>query len=208
MTVSIPPLTLKSSTPQTNVTSYSTNSDDNPILDQFAFLLPNLSQDELAALSIMTLDRAFEPEATEVEHHLCHTQTFYKCTSLVQDLSQAGKVALVRSITEQLAVSLGIAPAADKSTAPNLPPVPPPHSKNAWGQLSLEHAITFSKAGLLDPAVLAWAYPSHALQMLPQEMLTTATERFPDLLAALQSQWHPQQAPSLHHEAINDANPR
>ena len=192
MTVSIPPLTLKSSAPQTNVTSYSTNSDGNPILDQFAFLLPNLSQDELAALSIMTLDRAFEPEATEVEHHLSNTQTFYKCTSLIQDLSQAGKVALVRSIAEQLAVSLGIAPDDEKPTSPNLPPVPPPHPENAWGQLSLEHAIAFSKVGLLDPAIIAWAYPSDALQMLPQEMLTTATERFPDLLAALQSQWKPQ----------------
>ncbi|MGR3279388.1 hypothetical protein ACSYAD_30440 [Acaryochloris marina NIES-2412] len=192
MTVSIPPLTLRASTPQTNVTSYSTNSDDNPILDQFAFLLPNLSQDELAGLSIIALDRAFEPEATEVEHHLCNTQTFYKCTSLIRDLSQAGKVALVRSIAEQLAVSLGIAPDADKPTSPTLPPVPPPCSENAWGQLSLEHAIAFSKAGLLDPAIIAWAYPSHALQMLPSEMLTTATERFPDLLAALQSQWKPQ----------------
>lgn len=207
MTVPIPPLTLKASAPQTNVTSYSTNSDDHPILDQFAFLLPNLSQDELAALSIMTLDRAFEPEATEVEHHLCNTQTFYKCTNLVQDLSQSGKVALVRSITELLAVSLGVAPVADTSAAPTLPPVPPSHPENAWGMLSLEHAIAFSNAGWLDPAILAWAYPSQALQILSPEMLAAATQRFPGLLEVLRARWN-QINPPLHHEVTNDANPR
>ena len=197
MTVSIPPLTLKASAPQTNVTSYSTNPDDQPILDQFAYLLPNLSQDELAALSILALDRAFEPEATEVEHHLCNTQVFYKCTSLIWQLSQPGKVALVRSITELLAVSLGIVPVADQSTAPTLSPVPPPHPENAWGQLSLDHAIAFSKAGLIDPAIIAWAYPSRSLQTLTPEMLADATKRFPELLEVLRAGWnHLNPAPS------------
>lgn len=189
MTVSIPPLTLNASAPQTNVISYSTNPDDYPILDQFAYLLPNLSQDELAALSIITLDRTFEPEATEVEEHLCNSQVFYQCTSLIWKLSQPGKVALVRSITELLAVSLGIVPVADQSTAPTLPPVPPPHPENAWGQLSLDHAIAFSKAGLIDPSILAWAYPSRTLQTLSPEMLAAATERFPEMLEALKPDW-------------------
>ena len=103
----------------------------------------------------MTLDRAFEPEATEVEHHLCNSsRPSTNALCLIRDLSQAGKVALVRSITELLAVSLGIAPVADTSKAPTLPPVPPPRPENAWGQLSLEHAIAFSRAGLARPSNL------------------------------------------------------
>ncbi|MGR3278492.1 hypothetical protein HRE53_30980 (plasmid) [Acaryochloris sp. 'Moss Beach'] len=74
MTVSIPPLTLKASAPQTNVTSYCTDSADHPILEQISSLLP--------------------------------------------DLSQAGKVALVRGVAELLAVSLSLPTQPHEITLP------------------------------------------------------------------------------------------
>ena len=74
MTVSIPPLTLKASAPKTNVTSYSTDPEDLPILEQISSLLPNLSQ--------------------------------------------AGKVALVRGVAELLAVSLSLPSQPQEITLP------------------------------------------------------------------------------------------
>ena len=74
MPVSIPPLTLKASAPQTNVTSYSTNPEDLTILEQISSLLPNLSQ--------------------------------------------AGKVALVRGVAELLAVSMSLPAQPQEITLP------------------------------------------------------------------------------------------
>lgn len=63
-----------------------------------------------------------------------------------------------------------------------LPPVPSRHPENAWGQLSLEHAIAFCKAGLIDPAIIAWLYPTSTLDALAPEILVASTENFPVLM--------------------------
>ncbi|MGR3279605.1 hypothetical protein ACSYAD_31560, partial [Acaryochloris marina NIES-2412] len=60
MTISFPLPTLKASTPKTNVTSYSRNPADHPTLEKLSNLLPNLTQDALASLSIIALKEGYE----------------------------------------------------------------------------------------------------------------------------------------------------
>ncbi|WP_041661154.1 hypothetical protein [Acaryochloris marina] len=83
MTVSIPPLTLKVSAPQTNVTSYSTNPEDLPILEQISSLLPNLSQAGKVALirgvsELLAVSMSLPTQPKEITLSLHHEATYDK----------------------------------------------------------------------------------------------------------------------------------
>ncbi len=116
MTINFPLPTLKA---QTNVTSYSRNPADHPTLEKLSNLLPALTQDALASLSIIALKEGYEPVVVQVDYG-CGCNIFNRCIELIQELSQAGKVALVRSVAELLAVSLSLPTQPQEIT---LPPV-------------------------------------------------------------------------------------
>jgi hypothetical protein len=183
MPVSFPLPTLKTSS-QKNLVSYSTDDKDLPTLEKLSAVIPRLSQDERVGLAIAALNEGFEPDTMDVDFGII-AAPFDRCIELIQDLSLPGKVALVRGLSELLAISLGIVPS--RSSSPNLPPVPPLHPENSWTQLSLENAIALSKAGLIDPAVLAWLYPYRTLQTEALWVLVQATKNFSVLLEALES---------------------
>ena len=64
MTISFPLPTLKG---PTNITSYSTNPKDLPILEQLSSRLPSLTENALASLSIIALKGGYEPVAVQVD---------------------------------------------------------------------------------------------------------------------------------------------
>jgi len=114
MTISFPLPTLKA---QTNVISYSTNPADHPTLEKLSNLLPALTQDALASLSIIALNEGYAPAAVQVDYgYSCNI--FNRCIELIQDLSKDGKVALVRGIAELLAVSLSLPSQPQEITLP------------------------------------------------------------------------------------------
>lgn len=104
MTINFPLPTLKA---QTNVISYSRNPADHPILEKLSNLLPALTQDALASLSIIALNEGYAPVVVQVGYG-CGCNTFNRCIELIQDLSKDGKVALVRGVAELLAVTLSL----------------------------------------------------------------------------------------------------
>jgi hypothetical protein len=66
-------------------------------------------------------------------------------------------------------------------TFPSLPPVPPPHPENACGVLSLQNAISFAKAGHMNPAILLCVFSLRSVQAVAPDLLVQAVEQFADL---------------------------
>lgn len=188
MPVPVPPLTLKASVPQTNVTSYSTDPEDHPILEKLSSLIPRLVQDDLAALGIVALNEGYEPDTVYVDFNICGSSIFNQCIEIIQDLSRPGKVALSRCILELLAVSHITPGIADKPVLPTLPPVPPSHPENAWCLMSIEDAIAFARSGRLDPAILILQFSSQSLQVIPDDLLVAANDNLPGLMEVLKGE--------------------
>lgn len=84
--------------------NYSVNPTDDPILDQIAIHLRGLSREQQAALVVAALYEGYEPCAVAFDYSCCPSRQFDECVTLLQHLSLPGKLALVRAITEQLAV--------------------------------------------------------------------------------------------------------
>jgi hypothetical protein len=113
------PLPTPSGLSPPNLISYATDPSNHLILNQISSVLSRLSQDELAGLSIAALNEGYEPDTMFVDFSLTGSRAFDQCIQHLQDLSLPGKVALVRSIAELLAVSIGFMP-----NSPSLPPAP------------------------------------------------------------------------------------
>ncbi len=87
-----------------NLTSHSLNPKDEPTLQQLEIYLQYLSQDKKASLAIAALYEATEPSAVDFDHVCDRCPKFNKAITLLQDLSHLGLLAVVRAITEELAV--------------------------------------------------------------------------------------------------------
>lgn len=83
---------------------YSINPSDDPILNQIAGHLGRLSNEQQAALAVAALYEGYEPCSVAFDYSRCPSRRFEECVALLQQLSLPGKLALVRAITEQLAV--------------------------------------------------------------------------------------------------------
>lgn len=83
---------------------YSTNREDEPILNQIAPRLWCLALDHQIAVAIAALYEAYEPDAISFDYDRYPSRCYDKCIELIQLLSKSGKLALCRAITEHLAV--------------------------------------------------------------------------------------------------------
>jgi hypothetical protein len=88
----------------TMVSQYSTNPTDDSILNQIATHLERLSREQQAALVVAALYEGYEPCSVAFDYSCCPSRQFEECVALLQRLSLAGKLALVRAISEHLAV--------------------------------------------------------------------------------------------------------
>jgi hypothetical protein len=86
------------------LTSHSLNPKDEPTLQQLQNHLEHLSQDKKAAIAMAAIYEATEPSAVDFDHVCDHCPKFNKAIALLQDLSKPGLLAVVRAITEELAV--------------------------------------------------------------------------------------------------------
>ncbi len=87
-----------------NLTSYSLNQQDEPVLQQLEIHLQHLSQDKRAAIAIAALYEATEPATIHFDYICDRTSNLNQSIALLQKLSAAGKLAVTRAITEELAV--------------------------------------------------------------------------------------------------------
>lgn len=71
---------------------------------QLEFYLQHLSLDKKAALAIAALFEATEPHAISFDYNCVRCSAFNKSVALLGQLSCDGKLALTRTITEELAV--------------------------------------------------------------------------------------------------------
>lgn len=86
------------------INQYSFNRENEPILDQIAIHLRGLSCEQQAALAVAALYEGYEPCAVAFDYSCCPSRQLEECVTLLQHLSLPGKLALVRAITEYLAV--------------------------------------------------------------------------------------------------------
>lgn len=86
------------------VNHYSVNPTDDPILKQIEAHLGQLSREQQAALAIAALYEGYEPCSVAFDYSSCPPYRFEECVTLLQLPSLPGKLALVRAITEHLAV--------------------------------------------------------------------------------------------------------
>jgi len=87
-----------------NLTSHSLNQKDEPTLQQLEIHLQNLSQNKKAAIAMTAIYEAIEPTAVDFDYVCNRCPKFNKSIALLQELSTAGKLAVARAITEELAV--------------------------------------------------------------------------------------------------------
>ena len=87
-----------------NLTSYSLNHQDEPVLQQLETHLHHLSQDTKAAIAIAALYEATEPAAIYFDYLFDRSDNFDKAIALLQTLSTSGKLAVTRALAEELAV--------------------------------------------------------------------------------------------------------
>lgn len=84
--------------------SYSRHSEDEPVLQQLATHLQYLSHDMKAAIEIAAFMDATKPEAISFDYICNRCFSFDKSVALLGQLSYDGKLAVTRSIAEELAV--------------------------------------------------------------------------------------------------------
>ena len=87
-----------------NLTSYSFNPKDEPVLQQLEIYLHHLSQDKKAAIAMAAIYEATEPSAVDFDHICDCCPKFNKAIALLQDLSKPGLLAVARAIAEEIAV--------------------------------------------------------------------------------------------------------
>jgi hypothetical protein len=87
-----------------NVTSYSLNPKDEPVLQQLENHLQHLSQDKKASIAIAALYEATEPSAVDFDHVCNRCPKFNQAIALLRNLSKPGLLAVARAITEEIAV--------------------------------------------------------------------------------------------------------
>ena len=87
-----------------HILTYSSNVEDEPLLQQINACLQQLTQDQKAAVALAALYEATEPFQIFLAYELDGIGGFSECVELILQLSYQGKLAVTRGIAEELAV--------------------------------------------------------------------------------------------------------
>ncbi len=86
------------------VTTHSSNVEDEPLLQQINACLQQLTQDQKAAVALAALYEATESFQIFLAYELDGIGAFSDCVELILQLSYPGKLAVTRAIAEEFAV--------------------------------------------------------------------------------------------------------